>query len=193
MALIDRLVFAWAIFLLMLGLIFETSGFGIFVAGRFEGSIIIVLGVTMFWGGWILSGARGFWCAVAAVLNMFDASSTAAFWNFEINPVILAMGPTVFMIAKVMCSLSIILYAKLHANPRRGGIMLTAFFAFVVGWNMSQHLMIYLGLTNFAYGILLGTVFSFSASAIVLYVLFTGEKANTTVNVKGVHDIHHER
>jgi hypothetical protein len=163
----------------VLGLIFEASGFGIFVAGRLDGIIIIVIGVTMFWGGWILSRAQGFSCALAAVLNMFDAASTVAFWSFEINPVVLAIGPTIFMIAKITCSLTIMLYAKLHANPRGGGIALTIFFALIVGWNLSQHLMAYLGLKSFAYGILLGTMFSFVASAIVLYVLFISRKTST--------------
>jgi hypothetical protein len=174
--LIDYVMLSWAIFLLVLGLIFEASGFGIFVAGRLDGFIFIVLGVTMFWGGWILSGARGFWCAAAAVLNMFDAASTVVFWNLEINPIVLTAGPTIFMIAKITCSLTIMLYAKLHASPRRGGIALTVFFAFIVGWNLGQHLMAYLGLKDFAHGILLGIMFSFLASAIVLYVLFIGGK-----------------
>jgi len=177
--LIDHVMFSWAIFLLVLGLIFEASGFGIFVAGRLDGFIIIIIGLTMFWGGWILSRARGFWCATAAVLNMFDAASTAAFWNFEINPFVLAVGPTMFMIAKITCSLTIMLYAKLHANPRRGGIALTVFFVLIVGWNLGQHLMVYLGLKDFAYGILLGTMFSFVASAIVLYILFVSKKTST--------------
>ena len=179
MVLIDYVTFSWAVFLLVLGLVFEASGFGIFVAGRFDGVLLIFIGVTMFWGGWILSRARGFSCAVAAVLNMFDAASTAAFWNFEINPFVLAVGPTIFMIAKITCSLTIMLYAKLHANPRRGGIALAVFFAFIVAWNLSQHLMAYLDLKDFAYGIFLGTMFSFIASAIVLYVLFITGKANT--------------
>ena len=179
MVLIDHITFSWAVFLLVLGLIFEASGFGIFVAGRLDGFLLIFIGVTMFWGGWILSGARGFSCAAAAVLNMFDAASTAAFWNFEINPVVLAVGPTIFMIAKITCSLTIMLYAKLHANPRMGGIVLTVFFALIVGWNLSQHLMAYLDLKDFAYGIFLGTMLSFVASAIVLYALFISEKTST--------------
>jgi len=179
MVLIDHITFSWAVFLLVLGLIFEASGFGIFVAGRLDGFLLIFIGVTMFWGGWILSGARGFSCAAAAVLNMFDAASTAAFWNFEINPVVLAVGPTIFMIAKITCSLTIMLYAKLHANPRMGGIVLTVFFGLIVGWNLSQHLMAYLDLKDFAYGIFLGTMFSFVASAIVLYALFISEKTST--------------
>jgi len=175
-ALVDYVMLSWAIFLLVLGLIFEASGFGIFVAGRLDGFIFIVIGVTMFWGGWILSGARGFWCAAAAVLNMFDAASTVAFWTLEINPMVLAAGPTIFMITKITCSLAIMLYAKLHANPRNGGIVLTVFFTLVMGWNLGQHLTAYLDLKGFAYGILLGVIFSFLASAIVLYVLFMSRR-----------------
>jgi len=174
--LFDYTVFSWAIFLLVLGLIFEASGFGVFVTGRLDGFILIIIGVTMFWGGWILSGARGSWCAAAAVLNMFDTASTVAFWALEINPIVLAVGPTIFMIAKITCSLAIMLYAKLHANPRKGGITLTVFFTLILGWNLGQHLAAYLGLKGFAYGILLGTTFSFLASAIVLYAIFISRK-----------------
>lgn len=174
--LFDYTVFSWAIFLLVIGLIFEASGFGVFVTGRLDGFIFIIIGVTMFWGGWILSGARGVWCAAAAVLNMFDTASTVAFWALEINPIVLAAGPTIFMIAKITCSLAIMLYAKLHANPRKGGITLTVFFTLILGWNLGQHLAAYLGLKGFAYGILLGTMFSFLASAIVLYAIFISRK-----------------
>jgi len=178
-ALIDHLVFSWAVLLIVLGLIFEASGFGILVVGRLDGLIIIVIGVAVFWGGWILSRARGFLCAVAAVLNMFDAASTVAFWNFEINPAVLAAGPTIFMIAKITCSLTIMLYAKLHPNPRNGGLALTVFFAFIVGWNLSQHVMAYLGLKDLVYGILLVSMFSFVASAIALYALLMSKKTST--------------
>ncbi len=171
MDLIDHLVFSWAVLLLVFGLIFEAAGFGIFIAGRLDGFILIIIGVTMYWGGWILSRARSFSCALAAVLNMFDAASTVSFWNFEVNPVVLAAGPTIFMIAKIACSLTIMLYAKLHKNPRRGGITLTVFFAFIVAWNLSQHLMAYLGFKDFEYGLLLGTIFSFTASTTVLCAL----------------------
>lgn len=176
MGLVDYAMFVWAVFLLTVGLIFEASGFGIFVVGRLEGLILIVIGVTMFWAGWIFSGARGFSCVIAAVLNMFDAALTVAFWSLEINPVVLAVGPTIFIIAKVTCSLTIMLYAKLHINPRNGGIALATFFTFILGWNLSQHLVSFLSLTDFNYGILLGSVLSFVASAIVLYVLFRSEK-----------------
>lgn len=175
MGLIDHIGFLWAIFLIVVGLILEATGFGIFVIGRLDGFIFVVVGVTMFWAGWVISGARGFSCVLAAVLNMFDAALTVAFWNFEINPVVLAQGPTIFMLTKVTCSLAIMLYAKFHANPGRGGTALAAFFTFVVAWNLSQHLMVSAGLRDFSYGILLGSMVSIGASAIVLYVLVRNE------------------
>jgi hypothetical protein len=170
--LVDYVVFLWAIFLLVLGLIFEASGFGVFVSGRLDGFIFVIIGVTMFWGGWVLSGARGFSCAVAAVLNMFDAASTVAFWSFEINPFVVAAGPTIFMIAKVACSLAIMLYAKLHPSPGNGGTILAAFFAVIIGWNLSQYTLAYLGLIDVVYGIFIGVFLSFLASAAVFYTLF---------------------
>lgn len=176
MSLIDYIIFSWAIFLLVLGLISMASGFGILVSGRLDGFILVVIGVTMFWGGWILSGASEFWCAVAAVLNMFDTASTVAFWTFEINPIVLASGPTIFIIAKIACSLTLMLYAKLHANPRKGGIALAVFFAFIVGWDLGQHVIAYLDLRGFTHGILLGTIFSLSASVTILLGIFLSKK-----------------
>ena len=172
MGLVDYVVFFWAIFLLIIGLIFEASGFGVFVSGRLDGFIFVIIGVTMFWGGRILSGARGFSCAVAAVLNMFDAASTVAFWSFEINPFVVAAGPTIFVVAKVLCSLAIMLFAKLHPNPGKGGTILAAFFAVIIGWNLSQYTLAYLGLIDIVYGIFIGTFLSFLASAAVFYILF---------------------
>jgi hypothetical protein len=173
---IDYFIFFWAVSLLAIGLILEASGFGIFVVGRPEGIILVIIGLTMFWVGWVLSGARSFSCVVAAILNMFDAAFTVAFWNFESNPVVLATGPTVFMVTKVAWSLTIMLYAKLHVNPRRGGIAFATFFAFIIAWNLSQHAMISLGFRDFSYGIFVGSILSFVAALIVLYVLFRSEK-----------------
>jgi hypothetical protein len=179
---IDYLIFSWAIFLIVLGLLFTASGFGIFVAGRLDGIILIISGVTMYWGGWIISGAHSFPCAIAAILNILDASSTVAFWNFEVNPVVLAAGPAWFLIAKIVSSLTIMLYAKFYSNPRKGGIALSVFYAVIVGWNMSQHFSAYLGLETLDYGIILGTLFSFLASAIVLYVIFIiGQIGKTSI------------
>jgi len=169
MALLEYFMFAWAVLLLVLGLIFEASGFGVLITGRWDGLILVVIGLTMFWGGWLMSRARGALCAVAAVLNMFDAASTFVFWSFEANPFVVAMGPTLFMVAKIVCSLAIMLYARVHPNPTLGGFALTITFGLIVGWNLSQHILIYLGLRDITYGVLLGTVFSFIASAIIIY------------------------
>ncbi|MGD8566382.1 MAG: hypothetical protein PVF96_08550 [Candidatus Bathyarchaeota archaeon] len=138
-------------FLVVVGLIFEASGFGILVVGRLDGVILIIMGITMFWGGWEMSGAHSFSCAAAAILNMFDAASTISFWNFEINPLVLSTGPTIFLLAKVICSISIVLYAKIHPTPHRCGAILTTFFGLIVGWNLGQHIMAYLGLRIISY------------------------------------------
>lgn len=172
MELVDYFVFFWGVFLVVVGLIFEASGFGVFVLGRLDGFIFVVIGVAMFWGGWVLSGARGISCALAAVLNMLDAASTVAFWSFEINPFVLAAGPTIFMVAKVICSVAIMLYAKVYPNPGKGGVVLAAFFALIVGWNLSQYTLAFLGIVDVVYGIFVGTFLSFLASATVFYILF---------------------
>ena len=85
MVLLDKIVFSLGVFALVIGLLFEASGFGAFVAGHTGGLLLVVIGVSMYWAGWVISGAQAFSCAVAAALNMFDAASTLAFWNFEVN------------------------------------------------------------------------------------------------------------
>jgi hypothetical protein len=177
MAFVDYFIFFWAFFLLVVGLILTASGFGIFVASRLEGIVIILTGLAMYWGGWIMSGARGLPCAIAALFNMFDAASTVAFWNFELNPFVLKLGPTLFLIGKITASISIMLYAKLYPNPRKGGILLSVFFAIIVGWNLSQHLRAYLDVTAMDYALFLGATFSFLASAIVLFAIFISERS----------------
>jgi len=172
---IDRTVFSAALFLLVLGLIFEAAGFGVLVAGRLDGVLFIVMGASMFWGGWAMSGARGLSCAVAAALNMFDAASTVSFWNFEVNPIVKMTGPTAFMAAKIVCSVAIMLYAKIHRNPEKGGLTLTAIFSLIVGWNLGQHALAYLGYESLD-GLLLGTAFSFAASALIFLALFASQK-----------------
>jgi hypothetical protein len=181
MTLVDYLAFTWAISLLVVGLIFTASGFGIFVVNRLEGIVMILLGLSMFWGGWIISGAKGSPCAMAALLNIIDAASTVAFWNFEVNPFVLKLGPTLFLTAKIVSSLSIMLYAKLHSNPRKGGILLAVFFAIIVGWNLSQHLRANLDIRAFDYALFLGAAFSFIASATVLFAIFLNERVQKRV------------
>ena len=92
----------------------------------------------------------------------------------EIDPVILAVGPATFVMTKITCSLIFMLFAKLHANLRRGGITLTVFFASIAGWNLSQRLMAYLNLKDFAYGIFLGTMFNL-VPVMVMCTLFMSE------------------
>ena len=174
LTLMDHFGFVWSVFLIMVGLIFAASGFGVFVAGRLDGFVILTFGLAMLWVGWIMSGAKGFPCAIAAVLNIIDAASTVAFWNLEVNPIVLAIGPALFMISKIVASLAIMLFAKIHSDSKKEGIALSIVFALVFGWNVSQHLSMYLGLKTFVYGVLLGTLFSFLASAVVLYFTFAG-------------------
>jgi hypothetical protein len=174
--LFESLVFVWAAFLLVIGLVFEAAGFALLVAGRLDGLILLIVGLTMFWGGWVVSRAQGAWCASAAVLNMLDAASTLAFWSFEVNPLVVAAGPTIFMFAKVVASIAIVLYAREHPTPRRGGQLLTIFFASVVGWNLGQHLMAYFRVTHSDLGIVIGALLSLAVSVIVVYTLLLGEK-----------------
>jgi len=174
--LLDKVIFSSAVFLLVLGLLFEASGFGTFVAGQMSGLLLVIIGIPMFWAGWIISGAHSFPCATAAALNMFDAASTLAFWNFEINPAVLYIGPTLFLIAKILCSIVIALYAKFHQAPKKGGLMLSVLFAVIVGWNLSQHTLAYLGFSDVTLGLLFGTFLSFAASSVVVLMLFLGEK-----------------
>jgi len=176
MTLLDKAIFSSAVFLLILGLLFEASGFGTFVAGQASGLLLVIIGIPMFWAGWTLSGAKGFPCATAAALNMLDAASTLAFWNFEINPAVRQMGPTLFLIAKIICSIVIAMYAKFHQAPRRGGLMLSVLFAVIVGWNLSQHTLAYLGLSDITIGLLFGTLLSLATSSMVVLMLFLGEK-----------------
>ena len=171
MVLVDYIMFFWAVFLIIVGLLFEASGFGIIVAGRLDGIILVIMGISIFWGGWIMSQARGFWFALAATLNMFDAASTVAFWNFEINPIVLSVGPTVFMLAKITSSLTIMLYAKLNPESRTMGKILAVLFSIVVAWNLSQHFFAYIGVKESVYGVLVGAIISFMLSAIILYTL----------------------
>jgi hypothetical protein len=171
---VDQAAFLASIFLLVVGLVFVASGFGIFVVGRLDGVVLIVMGFTRFWGGWTMSGARGVSCATAAVLNMFDAASTLSFWSYEANPLILAIGPTVFLVAKVVCSITIMLFAKVHPNPREGGVMLALFFSLIVAWNLGQHLLAYLGMRVVpyeAYFFIVGAALSFSVATFAVAIL----------------------
>jgi hypothetical protein len=161
----------------MVGLVFEASGFGVFIAGHIGGLLLSVLGVSMYWAGWIISGAKSFSCAVAAALNMFDAASTLAFWNYEVNPTVLYLGPTLFLIAKIASSIAIVVYARFHASPRKGGVLLSVVFGGIVGWNLSQHALAYFGLSEVTVGLLFGVFLSLSAAFLVILTVLLGEKA----------------
>jgi hypothetical protein len=174
--LLDKIVFSLGAFALVVGLVFEASGFGVFIAGHAGGLLLLVLGVSMYWAGWVISGAQTFSCAVAAALNMFDAASTLAFWNFEVNPAVIFLGPTLFLVAKIVCSVVIVLYARFHHAPKKGGILMSVFFAGLVGWNLSQHTLAYWGLSDVAAGLLFGTLLSFIAPAVVILMLLLSEK-----------------
>jgi hypothetical protein len=175
-SLLDSVIFSCAIFLLVIGLIFEASGFGTFIAGQSGSLLLVIIGISMFWAGWTISGARSFPCAIASALNMLDAASTLAFWNFEINPAVRYVGPQLFLAAKIFCSIVIVLYAKFHHAPKKGGIILSVFFAGIVGWNLGQHTLAYLGFSDINLGLLFGTLLSFAAASIVILMLILGEK-----------------
>ena len=176
MALLDSIIFSFAIFLLVIGLIFEASGFGTFIAGQSGSLLLVIIGISMFWVGWTISGAKSFSCAIASALNMFGATSTLAFWNFEINPAIRQIGPALFLAAKILCSIVIVLYAKFHRAPKKGGLLLSLFSAVIVGWNLGQHTLAYLGLSDINLGLLFGTLLSFMVAFIVVLMLLLGEK-----------------
>jgi len=124
--------------LVLLGLLFVVGGFGASVAGHLEGLLVVCIGVAMLWAGWVGSQAKGLSCLIAATLNTLDASITIASWNYEINPLVLSTGPTVFIAAKLLSSLAIVLFARTVPNPRMGGYMLSTAFAFIMAWNLSQ-------------------------------------------------------
>jgi FtsH-binding integral membrane protein len=107
---------------------------------------------------------------------MFDAASTLAFWNFEINPAVRYIGTPLFLVAKIVCSIAIVLYAKFHNAPKKGGLLLSLFFAVIVGWNLGQHTLAYLGLSDITLGLFFGTSLSLVAASIIFLMLFQGEK-----------------
>ena len=176
MELLDHIVFSFAVFLLVIGLILEASGFGAFIAGHSGSLLLVIIGISLFWAGWTISGARSLSCALASALNMFDAASTLVFWNFEINPAVRYIGQPLFLAAKVFSSIAIVLYAKFHHAPKKGGVLLSLFFAVIVGWNLGQHTLAYLGLSDINLGLFFGTLLSLIAASIVVLMLSLGEK-----------------
>jgi hypothetical protein len=124
--------------LVLLGLLFVAGGFGASVAGHLEGLLVAFIGVAMLWAGWVGSQAKGLSCLIAAILNTLDAAITIASWNYEINPLVLSTGPTIFIAAKLLSSLAIVLFARTVPNPRLGGYALSTAFAVIMAWNLSQ-------------------------------------------------------
>jgi hypothetical protein len=160
---LERAVAPTSIGILLLGLLFVAGGFGTFVAGHMEGLLVVFVGVAMLWAGWIGSQAKGLSCLIASFLNTLDASITLASWNYEVNPLVLASGPTLFIIAKMLCSVAIVLFARTAPNPRSGGRMLVVAFALILSWNLSQ-----LAISNFQSGSLSSALFWGTASSIAV-------------------------
>jgi hypothetical protein len=135
---LERVITPASIGLLLLGLIFISGGFGTFVAGHIEGLLVVFVGAAMLWAGWIGSQAKSLSCLLATCLNTLDAAVTLASWNYEVNPLVLSTGPTLFLSAKLLCSFAIVAYATAADNPRRGGYLLSAALALIMAWNLGQ-------------------------------------------------------
>jgi hypothetical protein len=160
---LERVVAPASIGILVLGLLFVAGGFGTFVAGHVEGLLVVFIGVAMLWAGWIGSQAKGLACLIASFLNTLDASITLASWNYEVNPLVRGSGPTLFIVAKMFCSVAIVLFARTASDPRRGGRALVAAFALILAWNLSQ-----LALSNLRAGSLSIALFWGTASSIAV-------------------------
>jgi hypothetical protein len=160
---LERVLGPGALVILLIGLLFVAGGFATFVAGHVEALILVFVGVAMSWAGWVGSQAKGLSSLIAAALNTLDASVTLASWNYEINPLVLAAGPTLFITAKMLCSLAIVLFARTTPDPRRGGRLLAGAFATILAWNLSQ-----LALSSFQFGSLSGALFWGTASSVAV-------------------------
>jgi hypothetical protein len=134
----ERVMAPISVGLVLLGLLFVVGGLGASVAGHLEGLLVVFIGVAMLWAGWVGSQAKGLSCLIAAILNTMDAAITIASWNYEINPLVLNTGPTVFIAAKLLSSLAIVLYARTVPDPAMGGYALSIAFALIMAWNFSQ-------------------------------------------------------
>ena len=117
----ERIMAPAAIGLLLLGLLFVVGGFGAFVAGHLEGLLIVFVGVAMLWAGWVGSQAKGLSCLMAATLNTLDASITIASWNYEINPLVLSTGPTLFVCGETTFVASHSPVREDGPQPEKGG------------------------------------------------------------------------
>jgi hypothetical protein len=170
---LERVVTPASLGILLLGLLFVAGGFGTFVAGHVEGLLVVFVGVAMLWAGWAGSQAKGLSCLLAVCLNTLDASITLASWNYEINPLVVQSGPTLFVIAKLLSSLAIVLYARNAQDPRRGGYVLSSAFALILAWNLSQLAASSLSARPLAEALFWGTTASISvALATLMLVLY---------------------
>lgn len=167
----ERIMAPAAIGLLLLGLLFVVGGFGAFVAGHLEGLLIVFVGVAMLWAGWVGSQARGLSCLMAAILNTLDASITIASWNYEINPLVLSTGPTLFISAKLLSSLAIVLFARTAHDPRRGGHLLSAAFSLILAWNLSQLALLSFQRESLTRALFWGTAASFAVGFATLMIV----------------------
>jgi hypothetical protein len=149
----------------LLGLLFVAGGFGTFVAGHLEGMLIVFVGVAMLWAGWVGAQAKGLSCIIAVGLNTLDAALTLASWNYEINPLVLSTGPTLFLSAKLLLSFAIVAYARLIPNPRKGGYLLSAALSLIMAWNLEQ-----LAIISYHSSSFFESVFWSSAATIVVAV-----------------------
>jgi len=47
-----------------------------------------------------------------------------------------------------------------------------ALFSLIIGWNLEQNVFVYLGLFDFAFGLLLRAMLSFAAAILIMLILF---------------------
>lgn len=167
----ERIITPTSFGIFLLGLLFVAGGFGTVVAGHLEGFLVVFVGVAMFWAGWVGSQARGLSCLLAAVLNVLDAAVTLASWTREINPFVLSLGPTLFIVAKLLCSFAIALFARSMSDPRKGGYLLSAAFALILAWNFSQLSLLSLHKQSLSEALFWGTAASTAVALATLMVL----------------------
>ncbi len=142
------------------------------MAGHLEGLLIVFIGVAMLWAGMGRKPSqRAILFDAAVCLNTFDASITIASWNYEINPLVLSAGPTLFVAAKLLSSLAIVLFARTVPNPRRGGYLLSTAFALIMAWNLTQLALLSFHTASLTQGIVLGKRRSLAVAFATLMVV----------------------
>lgn len=162
--------------ILALGLLFVAGGFGTFVAGHLEGLLVVFVGVAMLWAGWVGSQAKGLSCLIASSLNTLDAAVTLASWNYEVNPLVISTGPTLFIIAKLLCSVAIVLFARTAINPRKGGYVLAGALALILAWNLSQLAILSFNTRSLTEALFWGTAASVALAFGTLMVIALGRR-----------------